>query len=472
MKSKVSRKAASAKGTGKGGGKSGGKGTSKGKVRAAGQGPATKTAVRPEVRPAVIAKLPSQRVAVRIPASGGARYEVLVGAGPFGTAEPAIERALDGRRSALIVVDANLGPTAVEPVIRRLESRRVRWGVCVLRASEEEKTLESAGRVLAEAARLRLERGDVIFAIGGGVVTDVAGFAAATYRRGVDVVQCPTTLLAMVDAAVGGKTGVNVRAQGDGDDAAGGGGGGKATRLVKNAVGCFHQPVLVCCDVAMLRTLAPREFCSGLAECIKHGLIGGAAGDAKLLDWTGANMDRLRALEPTALVELVRRNVEIKARVVQGDPFERSVKADGGRMMLNLGHTFAHAIETLGGLSWRGTATQSGSSGGGALQIGPLKHGEAVGLGLLAATCAGAALGMVRRAMIDEVRGMLERAGLPTRVMGLPGSEAIVDRMRDDKKVAGGRLRLILPTNGRKCRVIENPDVKVIMSAVDTLRAE
>ncbi|MFN5662133.1 MAG: 3-dehydroquinate synthase family protein, partial [Planctomyces sp.] len=336
-------------------------------------------------------------------------------------------------------------------------ARRVRWGVCVLRASEEDKTLESAGRALAEAARLRLERGDVVIAIGGGVVTDIAGFVAATYRRGVDVVQCPTTLLAMVDAAVGGKTGVNVWAEASAED------GGKR-RLVKNAVGCFHQPVLVCCDVAMLRTLPEREFCSGLAECIKHGLIGGAAGDAKLLEWMAANMARLRGLDASALVELVTRNVAIKSRVVRGDPLERSTRSDGGRMMLNLGHTFAHAIETLGGLSWR--------DGGGAMRVGPLKHGEAVGLGLLAAVRASEAQRMIRRGTAEEVRSLLEKAGLPTRVMGLPPSEAVVDRMKDDKKVMAGRLRLILPTTGRKCRVVEGPDLKVVQSAVDSLRAE
>ncbi|MFN5959209.1 MAG: 3-dehydroquinate synthase family protein, partial [Planctomyces sp.] len=225
---------------------------------------------------------------------------------------------------------------------------------------------------------------------------------------------------------------------------------------VKNAVGCFHQPVLVCCDVAMLRTLPEREFCSGLAECIKHGLIGGAAGDAKLLEWMAANMARLRGLDASALVELVTRNVAIKSRVVRGDPLERSTRSDGGRMMLNLGHTFAHAIETLGGLSWR--------DGGGAMRVGPLKHGEAVGLGLLAAVRASEAQRMIRRGTAEEVRSLLEKAGLPTRVMGLPPSEAVVDRMKDDKKVMAGRLRLILPTTGRKCRVVEGPDLKVVQS--------
>lgn len=435
------------------------------KQRAAGPaGTGTAIAKNPPAATAAIAATPARkpaartrRLAVAIPAAERIRYEVLVGVGLLGSDDAAVMRAIHGRRSALMVVDANLGPTAVEPLIRRLDARRVRWGVCVLRASEEDKTLESAGRALAEAARLRLERGDVVIAIGGGVVTDIAGFVAATYRRGVDVVQCPTTLLAMVDAAVGGKTGVNVWAEASAED------GGKR-RLVKNAVGCFHQPVLVCCDVAMLRTLPEREFCSGLAECIKHGLIGGAAGDAKLLEWTAANMPRLRGLDASALVELVTRNVAIKSRVVRGDPLERSTRSDGGRMMLNLGHTFAHAIETLGGLSWR--------DGGGAMRVGPLKHGEAVGLGLLAAVRASEALRIIRRGTAEEVGSLLEKAGLPTRVMGLPPSEAVVDRMKDDKKVMAGRLRLILPTTGRKCRVVEGPDLKVVQSAVDSLRAE
>ncbi|MFN8728730.1 MAG: iron-containing alcohol dehydrogenase, partial [Planctomyces sp.] len=176
------------------------------KQRAAGPaGAGTAIAKNPPAATAAIAATPARkpaartrRLAVAIPAAERIRYEVLVGVGLLGSDDAAVMRAIHGRRSALMVVDANLGPTAVEPLIRRLDARRVRWGVCVLRASEEDKTLESAGRALAEAARLRLERGDVVIAIGGGVVTDIAGFVAATYRRGVDVVQCPTTLLAMV----------------------------------------------------------------------------------------------------------------------------------------------------------------------------------------------------------------------------------------------------------------------------------
>ena len=300
---------------------------------------------------------------------------------------------------------------------------------------------------------MRLERGDVVVALGGGIVCDVAGFAAAIYRRGVRVVQCPTSLLAMVDAAVGGKTGVNLDVPG-GDD-------GKS-RLVKNLVGAFHQPSRVVCDVAALRTLPARELRCGLAECLKHGVIGRSQKDAGLLEWTAARLGAIAELDAKTLIELVRRNVAIKARVVMADEYELSTKADGGRMMLNLGHTFAHAIETLPGLSWRNPDQT--------LAVGPLKHGEAVALGLVCAALVSERLKFAGKGLADSVRGLVERAGMPTRIGGLPENAAVIRRMLDDKKVEGGKVRLILPTNGGGCRVASGVDAAVVAAAIDGIR--
>lgn len=391
-------------------------------------------------------------VRVRIP-SPKADYEVQIGAG-------LLTRAADGLggtpRRALVVIDANLPRQSIEPALRALDAQGIRWGVAIVPATEADKSLTTLERVLAEAGRLRLERSDLIIAMGGGIVTDIAGFAAAVYRRGVRVVQCPTTLLAMVDASVGGKTAANLLVPGDNLSS-------DKPRLVKNLIGAFHQPVRVICDLATLATLPGREFRSGMAECVKHGLIAGGLGDPKLLDWTTSHLPAIRSAEPKSLGELIARNVALKARVVAQDPHETSTKPDGGRMMLNLGHTFAHALETLPGLSWTGTD--------GAVQLGPLKHGEAVGLGLIAACSAAASLKLAPKDLGDRTRTLLASIGLPTRIAGLPDSGTIAHRMGDDKKVSGGKLRLILPVKGLRCRVVVDPPERVVHEAIDGLRS-
>jgi 3-dehydroquinate synthase len=398
-------------------------------------------------------------VRVKTPGRGSAQYDVLIGTGLI---HGAANDLLEPGAGVLIVIDSHLGSPLVEPLLRELDRARARWGVCVAAATEHDKSLTTAERALAEAARLRIGRDGLVIGLGGGIVTDVAGFVAASFKRGIRIVQCPTSLLAMVDAAVGGKTAVNliVAPSDPGQSDAG------KPRLVKNAVGAFHQPTRVVCDIAALETLPPRELRCGLAECFKHGMIAGGVrglGDAKLLDWTEKSLDRILAGDPAVLAELVKRNVALKARVVAGDPFEESNDPSGGRMMLNLGHTFAHAFETLPGLSW---PDQTGQ-----LQIGPLKHGEAVGLGLLAAARLSESLRLLRPPLSERIHVMLHRAGLPTRLMGLPASEALVARMLDDKKAKRGKIRLILPVNGHRCRVVTEPASEAVESAIDSLRA-
>ncbi len=397
-------------------------------------------------------------VRVKTPGRGTSQYEVLIG---MGLIHGAADRLLEPGAGVLVVIDSHLGSPLVEPLLRELDRARARWGVCVVAATEHDKSLMTAERALAEAARLRLGRDGLIIGLGGGIVTDVAGFVAASFKRGARIVQCPTSLLAMVDAAIGGKTAVNliVAPSDPGQSDAG------KPRLVKNLVGAFHQPARVVCDIAALQTLPPRELRCGLAECIKHGMIAGSVrglNDAKLLDWTEKSLDPVLAGDQAVLAELVRRNVALKARVVAADPFEESSDSSGGRMMLNLGHTFAHALETLPGLSWTDHTGQ--------LQIGPLKHGEAVGLGLLAAARLGEALRLLRPRLSERIHILLHRIGLPTRLAGLPPAEAIVARMRDDKKAKAGKLRLILPITGNRCHVVTEPATEAVKSAVDSIR--
>jgi 3-dehydroquinate synthase len=402
------------------------------------------------------------------------KYQVVIGHGLIARATPAIGAALAGRRAALIVVDSGLDRAgdSVEAMTALVKAAGLRSSVCAVNASERHKSLATLEHVLADAARLRLERTDCVIALGGGVVTDLAGFAAGVYRRGVDVLQFPSSLLAMVDAAVGGKTAVNLLVGDDRDDgarSAGAAGGGEA-RLMKNMVGAFHPARLVVCDTALLSTLPARELRSGLAECIKHALIGRALGDRSLWTWLEANAGAVLRLEPPAVVELVARNVACKARIVQRDERETSTKPDGGRMMLNLGHTFGHAIETLPGLSWEG------GTGARTRQKSPLKHGEAIGLGLICACVASEELGLLAAPagarVSSRVTEMLVRVGLPTRVRGLPSAKEIARRMMDDKKVASGRMRLVLPTTGGGCRVVTDVPGAVVERAIGAVMSD
>jgi len=227
----------------------------------------------------------------------------------------------------------------------------------------------------------------------------------------------------MVDAAVGGKTAVNL-AMGE----------GSLADLKKNLIGAFHQPSVVLADVSTLTTLPPRILHSGLAECIKHGMLGHHGGDPGLFPWLESVLDQIMAYEPAALAELVSRNVAIKAHIVRGDEREEAEDEVGGRALLNLGHTFAHAIETISHLTPDGQ-----------LKNAPLQHGEAVALGLVAACATSQALGLVDAAFLARIRELIRRAGLPTAIAGLPTPAEFIARMMHDKKVSAGRLRLIIP---------------------------
>jgi 3-dehydroquinate synthase len=323
---------------------------------------------------------------------GERSYPIVIGGGLLGDAA-LLERHI-AARDVLVVTNEVVGPLYLETLQTGLAGKRV---VSVtLPDGEQYKTLEALGKVFDALVHARLNRDACIVALGGGVVGDMAGFAAACYQRGIDLVQVPTTLLAQVDSSVGGKTGVNHP-------------GGK------NLIGAFHQPRAVISDLDTLATLAPRELRAGLAEVIKYGLID----DADFLAWLESHVDELLALERPALAHAVQRSCAIKARIVAADEREQ-----GQRALLNLGHTFGHAIETAAG-------------------YGAWLHGEAVALGMLMATEMSHALGSIAAADVMRVRDLLRRAQLPT-VAPRIGAERALELMGMDKKVLDGHIRLVL----------------------------
>jgi 3-dehydroquinate synthase len=323
---------------------------------------------------------------------GDRSYPILIGEGLLRQSE--LVRQHVPARNILIVSNTTVAPLYMESLTAALRAERV--VEATLPDGEAHKTLATVSRVLDVLVANRFGRDCTVVALGGGVVGDMAGFAAACYQRGVAYVQVPTTLLAQVDSSVGGKTGVNHP-------------GGK------NLIGAFHQPDAVLADTATLATLPVRELRAGLAEVIKYGLIC----DAPFFDWLEANMDRLLAADPAALAHVVKRSCEIKAQIVGRDEREH-----GDRALLNLGHTFGHAVES-------------------ATHYTRWLHGEAIGAGLLMAAAMSQECGLIDAAQVDRLRHLLERVGLPVKIDGVPPSVAL-EHMRIDKKVQGGRMRLVL----------------------------
>ncbi len=390
---------------------------------------------------------PSASITVSL---GQRSYDVHVGAGILAALGDRCAEAVGRGGRAFLVYDDKLSPALVDEVLGSLSSAGFDVAEESMRAGEGEKTLDTVARLLAHIASTRHERRDPVIALGGGIVGDTAGFAAAAYRRGVPFIQCPTTRLAMVDASVGGKTGVNLAIGG---------------ALKKNMVGAFWQPRLVMADVAALRSLPDREFRAGLAECLKHGLIAGTVGaETNLFEWTCGRLGSILpsgSRDEAAVADLVRRNVAVKARVVEGDEREEAPSSapGGGRALLNLGHTFAHAIETMPGVA-----------GAGAPVGVALLHGEAVGIGLCAAAATAEAMRMLDSAAASAIRAAVKSAGLPVTASGLPADEAILEAMAHDKKTAGGRLRLVLPTDLGQASVVEDPPPSAVRAGISAIR--
>ncbi|MGH8171907.1 MAG: 3-dehydroquinate synthase, partial [Rhodanobacteraceae bacterium] len=316
-------------------------------------------------------------------------------------------------KQALIITDAHVAPLYLERIRAGLAG--VTHDAIVLDAGEASKSLANVTTVFDALAALGANRDATVIALGGGVVGDLAGFAAACWMRGVDFVQMPTTLLAMVDSSVGGKTGVNLAAG-------------------KNLVGAFHQPRAVVIDTATLATLPPREYAAGLAEIVKYGAIG----DAQFFAWIESHADALNARDADTLAHAIAASCRHKAAVVARD--EREL---GERALLNFGHTFGHALEAETG-------------------YGALLHGEAVAIGMVLAARLSAALGRAPAADTARVATLLDRLGLPTTLP--PGSDpdALLARMRLDKKNLSGRLRLILWQGVGRAEIVPDVDAAAI----------
>ncbi len=297
---------------------------------------------------------------------------------------------------ALILTNTTVAPLYLERLAGGLKAAGVDTIDLALPDGEQYKTWESLNRVFDALLVNRCERSTTLIALGGGVVGDMGGFAAACYQRGMPFIQVPTTLLAQVDSSVGGKTAIN-------------------HPLGKNMIGAFHQPRLVLADTDTLDTLPDRELSAGLAEIIKYGLIR----DLPFLQWLEGNIERLLGREPAALAEAIYRSCANKAAVVAADERE-----SGERALLNLGHTFGHAIET-------------------GMGYGTWLHGEAVAAGTLIAAELSAGLGWLATADVARIERLFVRARLPVAAADL-SVESYLDLMRHDKKVEGGRLRLVL----------------------------
>lgn len=330
-------------------------------------------------------------------------YEVLVGPGLLRRAGAEIA-GRTGARRAVVVSDAAVAPLHLPALREGLADASIELaGEILVPPGEASKSLAQYGRVAEAMLAARADRRTAVVALGGGVVGDLAGFAAATVLRGLPFIQCPTTLLAQVDSSVGGKTGINMP-QG------------------KNLLGAFHQPRLVLADTATLATLPPRELRAGWAEVAKHGLLHGP-----LWEWCEAAGPAAMAGEAAALTHAVLESCRLKAGVVAEDEFETA--PEGGRALLNLGHTFGHALEAECGYS------------------GLLLHGEAVAVGLGLAAELSARLGLCSQELPGRVREHLREAGLAPRIAALPhgfSAEALMARMRADKKAQDGRMRFVL----------------------------
>jgi 3-dehydroquinate synthase len=323
---------------------------------------------------------------------GSRSYPILIGAGLLAQADLLREHIV--ARDVLIVSNTTVAPLYLDTLTASLQPRRV--VEVILPDGESHKTLANVARILDVLIANRFARDCAVVALGGGVVGDMAGFAAACYQRGVSYVQVPTTLLSQVDSSVGGKTGVNHP-------------GGK------NLIGAFHQPLAVLADTRTLTTLPPRELRAGLAEVIKYGLIC----DAAFFAWLEAHLDELLDSDPGALAHVIHRSCQIKAEIVGRDEREQ-----GERALLNLGHTFGHAVES-------------------ATEYKQWLHGEAIGAGLLMAAAMSRECGLLNSADVARVHKLIERAGLPTRIEAV-SPESALEHMRIDKKVKAGRIRLIL----------------------------
>ena len=326
---------------------------------------------------------------------------------------------------AVIVSDQSVNATHAKTVAEALQDAAITIDQLTIPSGEASKSLAEAERLWNEFARLKIDRKTAILAVGGGVIGDLTGFVAATFSRGLDFWQVPTTLVAQVDSAIGGKTGVNLPAG-------------------KNLVGAFWQPRGVVADISTLTTLPDREYVSGLAEVVKYGMIL----DTDFFHWLEDNALRVKDREKRSVAHIVRRSAELKTLVVERD--EREIT--GLRACLNYGHTFAHAFETATG-------------------YGTLLHGEAVSLGMMAAASLACSMNRIDQLVVDRQQKLLETLGLPVSTTTLNGIENddLLGIMSRDKKSIGGKLRFILPSTIGEVETVDNVCHEFVISAINKL---
>ncbi|MDD2941668.1 MAG: 3-dehydroquinate synthase [bacterium] len=351
-------------------------------------------------------------------------YSVHTGASLLQQAGSLIRHRLPKARRAAIIGDETAMSFHLGTLERSLNDARFSLIAHSIPSGEAHKTLNTVSEIYTLLLSNKFERSDVVISLGGGVSGDTVGFAAATYLRGVPFVNVPTTLLSMVDASVGGKTGVNMP-QG------------------KNLVGAFYQPELVIVDVTVLNTLPQREFVSGLAECVKHAIIR----SPELFTYIESHVDQILNKDEQVLTSLVADNVAIKAAVVMADEKESSVRAH-----LNFGHTFAHAIEKECG-------------------YGTYLHGEAVSLGIVAAGYLALKRGLVSQAELDRTEMLLSKLSLPVRSSVLPDKAQLIEAMYQDKKVQNSLIRLVLQKNIGDCLIVNDATTHELAAAWDYITA-
>lgn len=326
---------------------------------------------------------------------GSRSYPIFIGSSLLKDSAQLLKPYVKGK--AMIISDENVYPLYGQAVLNALTQSGVEAFIHVLPAGETTKTMEYAMELYTVALKAGLDRRSFIVALGGGVIGDLAGFVAATYMRGIDFVQMPTTLLAQVDSSVGGKVAVDHPA-------------------AKNIIGAFHQPRAVIADTDTLKTLHPRELSAGLAEVIKYG----ASLDSDFFDWLELHISDIMALDEKALGYIVEHSCRIKANMVQQDETEQ-----GQRALLNFGHTFGHAIEVIAG-------------------YGRYLHGEAVAMGMVYAARLAHIMGLIDKRYIERLVALLRAAALPVEPEGIT-MQQMLPVMYHDKKATGGRLTFILP---------------------------
>ncbi len=356
----------------------------------------------------------------RIPVALGDRgYQIVVSTDTVASFATEIIQAVGDLSHALILADAAVASSIAAPLATSLSNRDIRVSTTEIPSGETSKSIAELARIWDWMLDQSTDRRSVVIAVGGGVTGDLAGFAAASYARGLRVVQIPTTLLSMVDSSVGGKTGINLAG-------------------AKNMVGAFWQPSLVLADTQTLTTLGQREYASGLAEVIKYGVIE----DVKFFHWLEDNIPALVQRDPPAMREAIARSCLSKARVVGEDERETS----GRRAILNYGHTFAHAIEATAG-------------------YGTWLHGEAVAIGMQMAAKLAFALGRVTDDLLARQTSLLSAAGLPISYddADIP---SMIDVMRRDKKVEHGKLRFVLPTKIGHVELVSDVDETLVAQVI------